>query len=618
MAVVLVLLSIAVLADGAFSLRQWGPIAVFALVMLACVRRRALRGPGIVVVGAAWAYALWTLLSALWADSPGGALEGSARNLLYAALVTLPLVTLPDRKAALRLAGGLTLGLAAAVVATFVACLSDGAPHFLAGRLNDPVGYRNATAALFAMAFWPLLCMTAQRGLNPLLRAAAFGTATTSLGLAFLTQSRGVLIGFCLGAVVALALGPDRVRRAWLSLMAVAGVAIAAQRLLVPYDALVATGQTSAPAITKAMEAMAVLAAASFAVVLLLALFDGGLRVSAEAQRALGRVAAGLLVALTCAVLVGGLIAVGDPIKLVRDKAQEFRQLDVAAPAETRLGSTGGQRYDLWRIALNEFRSAPVTGVGEGSYPVGYYAQRHTDRNLSTPHSLPMQTLAETGLVGLLLLITLPIAAAVAVARGWGRASPAGRRWGSALLASGTVLLGQASVDWLWLIPGLSGLGLTCLALGVALIALPDAREPARPGRPEWRLVSGLVPLVAALLVGFLYLSDLDVRLARAKGRTSPVAQLDTARTAQRLDPVALTPRYLQAGALETLGRPAAALAVLRRSLELEPRSFVTMALLGDLELRAGHPGIARAWYRRALALNPRDAGLQKLATGKG
>ena len=79
----------------------------------------------------------------------------------------------------------LTAGLAAVVILTFGSALWDGPAQFLAGRLNDPVGYRNATAALMAMAFWPLLCLAAQRAPNPLLRAAAFSAATTALGLAY-------------------------------------------------------------------------------------------------------------------------------------------------------------------------------------------------------------------------------------------------------------------------------------------------------------------------------------------------------------------------------------------------------------------------------------------------
>lgn len=250
-------------------------------------------------------------------------------------------------------------------------------------------------------------------------------------------------------------------------------------------DVFLDTATNSPPAIGNAMDALVLLAIASFAVGLVLALFDGGMRMSEPTQRRIGRSAAGALVLLTVGAVAGGLIVAGNPVTLVRDKAKEFKQLDTAAPGETRLGSTSGQRYDLWRIALDEFDSAPLTGVGEGSYPQRYYVERKTDRNLSTPHSLPMAVLAETGLVGLLLLLALPVAAVVAVvavARGWGALPAAARRPASALLASAAVLLGQSTVDWLWQIPAMAGLGLTCLALGVAVVSTPDTPDPPPAG----------------------------------------------------------------------------------------------------------------------------------------
>jgi O-antigen ligase len=468
------------------------------------------------------------------------------------------------------------------------------------------------------MAYWPLVCLAAQRSPNPLLRAAAFSVATTALGLAYLTQSRGVLIGFGCGAIVALALGPDRLRRSWLTIMAVAGVAIVSRRLLEPYDEFLASATTAASTIESAMHALAALSAVSFAVGLVLALFDGGVRVSEAAQRTIARVAGGALVLLTVGAIAGGLVVVGDPIQLVRDKASEFKQLDTTAPGETRLGSTSGQRYDLWRVAYREFQSAPLTGVGEGSYPRRYYVERKTDRNLSTPHSLPIAVLAETGLVGLLLLLAMPLAAAWAVARGWRALPPEARRPASALLATAAVMLGQATVDWLWQIPAMAGLGLVCLSLGVAIVLAPEtAGAPLRPWLP-WRILAIAVPALAALLVAAIYLSDLNVRLARDDRTSSPREQLATARTAERLNPLALPPRYLQAGALETLGQRAGARRELLAALDREPQNFVTMALLGDLEVRAGHPRRARAWYRRALALNPVDVGLRRLAERPG
>ncbi len=184
------------------------------------------------------------------------------------------------------------------------------------------------------------------------------------------------------------------------------------------------------------------------------------------------------------------------------------------------------------------------------------------------------------------------------------------------MAAAGAVLLAQALVDWLWLIPGLTGLGLACLALAVAIVALPgDALARRAVGRGS-RIALVAVALAAATLVGALYLSDLDVRVARSERAQSPAAQLASARSARRVNPLALAPRYLEAGALEGMGRRNDARTVLRDALGLEPHNFVTMGLLGDLETRAGDHRAAQSWYRRALALNPRDTGLRQLAAG--
>jgi hypothetical protein len=603
------LLLIALWFDGAFAVRSWAPLGVFALVALAATRLTAVRGPALAMAAAIWAYAVWSLASVAWGDAPGRAFEGGARNLLYAAIVSLPLVTLPTRALAVRTAQFVTAGLGALVLATLVAALAGGADLFLAGRLDDPVGYRNGTAALFALAFWPLACVAAERRAHALLRAAACALALTALGLAFLTQSRGVLIGFASGAVVALWLGPDRLRRAWLAILAAGALAALSGALLRPWDAFVATSTTSAPAVDSAVTSLAGLAVIGFGVALLLALFDGGLRLSERRGRQLRTVAAGGLAVLSLAAVGAALAAIGDPVAFAGDKAREFRQLEAAAPGETRLGSTGGQRYDLWRIAWDEFRTAPVGGVGEGGYPAGYYAQRATDRNLSTPHSLPMRILAENGLVGALLFGAFLVAAAVALARGWERATATERRWASALAAAGAVLLGQTTVDWLWSIPGLAGVGLLCLAVAVAIVSLP--RTPRAARGPPWA-ASRALPAAAALAVAVLFLADFTLRSARAE--PAGEQRVATAETAASLNPFSPASLYVKAGALEELGRRDEARAALLSALEREPRSFVTMALLGDLETRAGRDGAARIWFRRALAANPRDVGLRELA----
>src|SRR5205823_592505 len=146
--------------------------------------------------------------------------------------------------------------------------------------------------------------------------------------------------------------------------------------------------------------ALTLLTAAAFAAGTVFALVAGGLRASAENVAVVRKVAGAALAVLATVALVGGIAAVGNPVSYAQEKYREFHTLDPGQASDTRLGSVGGQRYDLWRIAWDEFKAEPVHGVGAASYPFGYYRERRTDRNLTDPHSLPMALLAETGIVG--------------------------------------------------------------------------------------------------------------------------------------------------------------------------------------------------------------------------
>ncbi len=210
-AVVALLLILGTWSDGAFDVRYWAPIAVLALAFVVAALLagglRIDRGPFAVAVAAFWGLAAWTALSALWAESPALAWEGAGRTVLYAAVVTL-VATLPGRRQALRVGAVIIAGVVVIEVITLIGLHTDGVDMFLAGRLDDPIGYRNAVATLFAFAFWPLIGLAAERGKPPPLRAVAIAAAVLALGLAFLTQSRGVLIALCVGGVVSLAIGP--------------------------------------------------------------------------------------------------------------------------------------------------------------------------------------------------------------------------------------------------------------------------------------------------------------------------------------------------------------------------------------------------------------------------
>jgi hypothetical protein len=654
---VLALLVLATAYSGAFAIDQWAPPALFILLMLLTllvrggVGRLPDRWIGLSLAGA-WGLAAWAAVSAAWAASPGGALEGAGRLTMYAAILTVPFVAVADRSVlglrALRVAGrGVVCGLVAIALYTLGWMLLDGSSVFLAGRLNEPIGYRNATALLFCLAYWPLIVLSATRARGRLLRAGGFGLALLMLGLAFLTQSRGVLLGLGCGAVVVFALGPDRVRRAWLALLSMLLLACAAPWLLTPYHAFDGgAGVVSAGDIAVAAHALVALVGVGVAAGFVLAVFDAGLRPASPVMGSLVRPAARWgLVLIVLAAPVGALVAVhGDPVHEARVKWREFTSLQTTSTSTTRYTSAGGQRYDLWRVALLELRVNPVGGVGEGSYEFGYYQMRRTDRNLDDPHGLLFQIGAELGLVGLALFALIPLGLLGSLRRWWRLASAQAQRSACGLAAAGAVFLGQSLVDWMWRIPGLTALGLLCPAVAAALLARsaratgdaqagsasragtagtgaasPRAASSAsRRGLPWGRAAAGAALLGAVALVLGLYLSDVYVRRARAELGRSPTAQLADARTAAELDPWAVDPLYLESSALETMGKRSAAFAELQAARRLEPTSLVPLGLLGDLEARAGRYATARAYYRQSLARDPLDTGLQQLARTGG
>jgi O-antigen ligase len=467
-------------------------------------------------------------------------------------------------------------------------------------------------------------------------RASAFAIATLCLGLAFLTQARGIVIGLVLGGLVALSLGPDRVRRTWLAVLSVAGVAATSPLLLKPYHAFSGgSGVVSEHDIAVAAWGLAVLTVIAFAVGLLLALFDRGLRADSSQMREVRQLSRVALAVGAVVLVIGGLVAIGNPVTFAQQKWDQFRNLNqTTTSASTRLLTTSGQRYDLWRVAIKEFQSAPILGVGGDNYAFGYYRQRQTNRNLDDPHSLVFGLLSEDGIVGIGLFLLFIGGIAAVLKRGWSKLTDPEKRHVVGPAAAGAVLLGQSTVDWIWLIPGLTAVGVFALAVAAAQVEAPRtsdalaesaAAAPADAERsPSRRLARpAALALLLASVIGVLalFLSDAYVQRARTL-ENSPASELSAAQTASQLNPWSVTPHYLESSAYESMGRRGAALAQLKDALSLEPGNAATLGVVGDFMVRSGKLAAARHYYRQALALNPLDTGLQKLArigeTGAG
>jgi O-antigen ligase len=138
----------------------------------------------------------------------------------------------------------------------------------------------------------------------------------------------------------------------------------------------------------------------------------------------------------------------------------------------TRLVRLQSNRYDYWRVAVKAFNAEPLRGVGAGGWAVWWLRYRDIDDFAQDAHSLPLQTLAELGLVGLALLLAFLGGIALA-ARDAYRADPS---LAAGPIAGFVVWVAHAPLDWDWQMPAVT---LIAMVLGGALLATAPRRSAA-------------------------------------------------------------------------------------------------------------------------------------------
>ena len=613
------------LYDGLFDLGVWGPCALVVLTVLTAVAIGGLRprgAPAWLAAGGLTALAGWAWLSTVWADAPGAAEVDGARYVLYAAALVLLVCLVRGRLAGAAVLGGATTGvLVVAVVVVGQMLFGDGPGLFIAGRLNDPLGYVNGEAVAFLLAFWPLIAL-AERVRQPFVAAPAAGLAAGLACLAVLSQSRGTALGALLGGLVVIALVPGRQPRIWLLLVIAAGIAVLGQPVLDLYGKADGNGALGADVVRSAGVAtvvVAVVITALWAAAGAVLLAVGG-QESARAAT-LRRAGAITLAVLALAAVVGGVALSSRISDKVSQQYDSFVNLGSDQGNGSRLTAGGGNRYDFWRVAVHEFSAHPLEGVGAGNYPAGYYRERRQNQDVGQPHSLPLQTLSELGIVGSALFVLFLVGVVLGLWRRARRATPA--TVPLVVAAGGAFLgwLGATAVDWVHLFPGLVG-----IALGAVAVLVDDDRPPAAgaaaagapvaaTGRRRVGFTVAVVVLAACAAFGIsrLALASHDANSARGKLATAPLAALADTSDALSLDGDRVDTYYVRSAAYARLGRYAEARGALREALLRDPDNFVTWTLIGDLAFRHGDRAVARASYKRAAQLNPLDAELQRL-----
>ncbi len=357
----------------------------------------------------------WSYLSITWAESPGDALTGSNRALLYL-LVFATMLVLPWTVRG-ALAALLVFALGVGVVAIVLLFRLAGPVRvdelIIGGRLAAPTGYFNSTAALFTIEALVAIALAARRELPAALRGLLIALACAALQLGVIVQSRGWLFTLPLVAIVAIVILPDRLRVAAVAVLPIAGAALPVHRLLAVYDN--ATGAGLNHAASRAGHAALLICAVEFVLATLFAWAESRVpapRPTVLQRRALGTIVTALAVA---AVAVGSVAAThGHPVRFIERQWNGFSQ-----PQTTSTGShftdVGSGRYDFWRVSLDAFLAHPIGGLGQDNFDDYYVRHRRTGEEPSYTHSLELRLLAHTGIVGFVLFATFIVAAIAAV-----------------------------------------------------------------------------------------------------------------------------------------------------------------------------------------------------------
>ena len=376
-----------------------------------------------------------------------------------------------------------------------IAALLVGGPSdfFSGNRLAEPIGYVNGQAGYLLLGVWPLLAVA-----GPLAAPAARsgrdrGGRPARRPRGPHADPRGAVLAFGVTALVLVAALPDRLRRLW------ALVALAAGRAGDGAGAGRGVRLDRAPRRARPRHPEAGRGGHP----------PGGRR---RRRRVVGRgrprgapgagVGRGAEAAASpgsgrpgrcsaCGALAAGLVAVGDPLERIEREVDSFVTLEGEpdpGAARSRLTSGSGNRYDYWRIALNEFESAPIAGLGAGNYERDYFEQRQDarGRDPAAQPRAPDPGGAGAGRAPRCCCCSLAPCSSgsgngCARRRGAPAApGPAGR--GTGIFVSWLV---HTSVDWLHVIPGITGVALAA----AAVLTGPWARERAVWGRRHGLLV---------------------------------------------------------------------------------------------------------------------------------
>jgi O-antigen ligase len=566
-------------------------------------------------------FVIWTALATTWSISTERSLESLSLVAGYLGILVLAIAIHSDRERAIRHTIG---ALATAIV--FVCALALASrlhPEWFPaaqttgtylpgahGRLSWPLNYWNALGALVAFGL-PLLLVLATSA-RTIAAQAASAAAIPLLGLCgYLTFSRGAAIASAVALIVFIALAPNRLPKILTALVGAAGGAIlvagAYQRDAIEHGLASAAAHHQGATLFIAL----LLVCAGVAVVQAGVAF--AVRHATPARifvvprrRAQVVLAAGVLVAVIAAIAAGG---VGEVSHLWRE-FKNPHSTSLASRSLSRFGSASGNgRYDYWKAAIDASSGHPLTGSGPGTFQLLWLPRAPTESYVVNAHSLYVETYAEEGLIGLVLLVGFFVLVLGSAIRLVIRSRYEQRTRAAGLTAALAAFMFSAAFDWIWQVPALPA---AFLLLAAAVLAPRAIRGPTQSaGASPLPLRFGVIAVAAACLIGIaIPLATANALNASqaASGAGDNALALKDAERAASIEPGSATPQLQIALVLEAEGRTEVGLDAALKATKDEPQNWETWLILSRLEAETGRARASAVDYGRARSLNPHSS----------
>jgi hypothetical protein len=467
---------IAFFAGGYFDeARAWAGLVAWLLVVVAVALRASPPPRGtaawVALVGMAL-LAAWTMASMVWAPIVGSAYHAGQLAFLYLGILVASALLLAPPGVRAWVEPALALGTLVVIGYGLSDRLLPGLLHFsrsvsAQGRLEQPLTYWNAMGELAALGF--VLCARLAGAVErPRWMRAIAAAACAPLGLGlYLSFSRGALYACVAGLVALLVAARTREQlRALILTVVAAAVTVGATAPL--------RGVTALAGSLSGREGDGAITLGTLLVVMLVA---GGLQWRIAGRESAGvssgaapsalplpRGASWIALVLIC----GGLalaIVVG---------AKETTTAPTLSNNVSRLTSLQSNRYAYWRVALRAFGDEPLHGVGAGGWAVWWLRYRTLNAFAQDAHSLPLQTAAELGLVGLVLLGMLFGGVAVVARQVHGTAPSLAAGPIAALVAYAV----HSPLDWDWQMPAVTLVAVVLAGMLLGATAPQPSEEP--------------------------------------------------------------------------------------------------------------------------------------------